>query len=321
MEPTPRFRFSRAAWERLIFIGLSALFWFLIKFSKDGYVAQARIAVDYTGFPVEDILVNQPAPVLELELEGNGYSLLRLWLRSSRSVTLDFQNLTTRFVPGKGVAWVPLEDVNAYRSQLPAEIQVTEVRPDTVYFAFDQRERKKVPLVVPDRPVFASGYGSRYGVRLEPDSIWVSGPEEALKDLTGWNTLPLQLEQVSASRNGKVNLATPPADIFLEVPETSWQLEVEPFTEMKIKVPVQVEHLPPGFQLELYPDEAEVVCTLPLSLAPRLAASEFRVAMDFLEFKALGFTARAPLHLNVYPNWVSSCRLRDGGVNALVRYP
>ncbi len=67
--------------------------------------------------------------------------------------------------------------------QLPAELQLLEIKPDTLHFQFARRASRMVP-VRPDLVFALDGqFTTRDGILLEPDSVRVTGPDAILDTL------------------------------------------------------------------------------------------------------------------------------------------
>ncbi len=127
------------------FLFLSFVFWYLNSLGKD-LEADIRYPVTYIN-PPKDKAVDDDLPSrLYLFLKGPGYSMLQLKLSGNRSpVVVDFSKVPYKPLHGDEssssfylVTSGIIQDLN---SQLKSLCKISAVKPDTLFFTFNQIEQ------------------------------------------------------------------------------------------------------------------------------------------------------------------------------------
>jgi YbbR domain-containing protein len=67
--------------------------------------------------------------------------------------------------------------------------------------------------------------------------------------------------------------------VLLEIP-------VEEYTEKQVTVPVTVRNLPPGTQVNLFPDKVNVSFMIALSRFKEVKAADFKITVEFQDIKS-----------------------------------
>lgn len=296
-------KISRLNWEKLGFIALALAFWVLIKLSKEGYTYTAAVELEYLNLPNDKVLVSPPQNVLLVELGGTGFSVFRNWLRGNLNWLVDYTDLPVDKQKNVTV-WNPTQSANLYREFVPQGLHVIAIGTDSIGFAFNPKAKKKVPVLAQESLNFAPGFGLESPLHLDPDSIWVTGPKDLLDTLKGCIALGLPTTTLAAQVQGNLTVQVPHPALGISTDQVRFTALVAPYTELKLRIAVEVEHLPDGVRISLPDTTVELICMLLLNQVPTISAAEFRVAVDYEELQKLGFPEVVPLHIRTQPDRV-----------------
>lgn len=264
-----------------IFLLISATIWLLNALSKN-YTAVINYPLVYSDFPEDKVFVGELPEHLELRINSHGYALLRYKMFrkpvpisfsvSSFNLSRDVDNssdyILTRY----------LRDQIA--RQLPSELQLLEISPDTLQFRFADKLTRKVEI----RPDFNYSIVKQFTIKdkiqLSPDSVEVSGPDLILDTLEFVLTEHLDLGELTRNYSAKVRL-NKQADLSYSVSRVSCSIELERFTELQVTVPIEVLNLPDSILLQTFPPTITLNCKVGLSKYDWIENYPFRAVVDF----------------------------------------
>ena len=180
-----RLRFDKRMLLYFVFIGFSSLMWF---FNKLGDETNATIhyPVTFINLPMQKVVVNDLPDNLDLSVQGRGFDILRYKMgKMPEPVVINLSRLnhilakesTMEFHLGTSALF---EEI---KSQLPANLALSMIQPDTIYFVFSNYSEKRVPV----RPVLDLYFDSQcrrhsaHHFRGEVEPLWKFAVEESAK--------------------------------------------------------------------------------------------------------------------------------------------
>ena len=299
------------------FLVLSVIFWFINALSKD-YVSTINYPVRYSDIPTGKTLIGDSPDYLSLRISSHGYTILRYKL-SSKYIPISFS-----------VSSFSLNRVNATDSafyiqtryarehlgaQLSPDIQILEIKPDTLYFRFASIVNKKLPVVAniivePDRQMIIKG-----SPMTDPDSVLVSGPDFILDTLNAIYTRFRNLGIISQTTERQIDLEKP-QQLTLNQNRVKLIISIERFTEKTVAVPIEVINLPDSVKLITFPSVVEINCQVGLSNFPKVQPAMFRASVDFNE--TLAGTGNLTVSLTKQPDFVRSVRFSPKTLEFLI---
>ena len=302
--------------QRLVRIGvsvtLSVLLWTSVKLTKN-YRSALELPVAYEGIP-RNLQLEAPLPsTLSVDVAAVGHQLALAKFGVGRD-TLRL-NLQPYLAQGALATQLVLP---ALAQQLPEALALEGIRPDTLYFRVSGRLRKQVPVVSRVRLETGKGYRLTDPVRFLPDSVMLLGTAKELRSLVEWPTVGIGFGQLTESVTATVPLER--SNSLTVTPEAvSVELKVDRFTEKRIRVPVRVTNVPPGYQVRLLSGGVEVVLLVPLQRYDEVGADDFAVVVDYRSLRpedprAFPAVVRAP-------RFVQGVRLEPGFVPYVIRVP
>ncbi|MCF8226652.1 MAG: hypothetical protein K9J30_12310 [Bacteroidales bacterium] len=276
-------------WKRKLlvfsfFLAISIVIWLLNALSKN-YSTEIKYPITYSRFPARKILVNELPNHLNLTVNAHGYALLSYKL-INRPVPINFavssytMNMlnrdTTRFYLLTNYA---REEVGR---QLPSELQLMEIAPDSLIFQFANLTKKTVK-VEPDLDYsIKKDFIIKRSVQIKPESVLVSGPDIFLDTLTAIGTKKLNLGELEKNYAGVLKLIDYPK-LKYTTSDIECEIEIEKLTEIQLQVPVHIANLPDSIRMQTFPHFIRVSGKIGLSNYERIVPEAFWIEVDYNE--------------------------------------
>ena len=151
---------------------------------------------------------------------------------------------------------------------------------------FQQRKEKVIPVHSQVQVEFAVGYAAREELKIDPDSITVSGPDNILDTLNQLHTVELDLKDVKRDLQGTVAIDTSDlSKVTLYQKQVKYSLGVEKFTEGSVEIPVDLINVPEGLNVVIFPKQILLFYQVNLENYSSILPSDFRVVCDFKELE------------------------------------
>ena len=233
---------------KVFFIILSVFLWFLIKLSKEGYTGEVNFPVVYKDVPANKKLLNQPIDHLKVTLRSQGFEILKYKIRSLRPIEIDISRLDMS--NGEHYTWYTQSKHSMISAQLGDNTEVVNIKPDTVHFNFSLVRSKRVKVYFKGKRQ-VSDFKTLYSEPvLTPDSIMISGSEEALSHVDSIFIKPIIPNEDVDSLDVVVELEIP-GNKALEVVQEKVRVQAlyTSLTEGKFEIPVKVLNLQEHFPL------------------------------------------------------------------------
>jgi YbbR domain-containing protein len=316
---TPGSPANRDAVVFLFFLLLSFVFWFLNSLAKD-IETEIRYPVKYINLPTDRVLVDDLPPKLNLYLKGPGYSILKLRLSGSRTpVMIDISSVNYRRVPGSRTLTYYIMTsglVPRLTSQLRTDCQITSIKPDTLFFSFDQIISKSVP-VTPDIEINTERqYFVKGSLVVDPDSVIITGPRNILDTISAIKTRFRKLTGLNETI--KRNMVLVGSDQYtLSEKRVNVTIPVEQFTEAELLVPVRIVNLPDTIGIKIFPDAVTVKCFVAVTDYAKLKDRPFDVYID-LRKANLNSSQKITIEVRNVPTFVNSLRISPTEVDFII---
>lgn len=265
-----------------VFLLISLFIWVLNALSKN-YNSVIKYPLVYTDFPADKVFVGEMPKDLDLLVNAHGYALLRYKV-FKKPVPISFKvsafNLNTLEEDNFKVHILTRNLRGQISNQLPMELQLLEIEPDTLHFQF----ARSVSRMVKVRPDFRFEVDNQFTMKnevlIDPDSILVSGPNVILDTLSSVYTERKEMGLLTKGFSEKVRLKEVP-DLKFGRTKVNCNLELERFTELQLTIPVEVLNVPEGFVLQTFPSRIKLTCKVGLSKYERMDGNVFRAVVDY----------------------------------------
>jgi len=264
-----------------VFLIISASIWMLNALSKN-YTSIIEFPLEYTDFPQDRVFVGEMPGHLDLQINAHGYALLRYKMfRKPDPIGFKISafNMNSR---GEGSSDYVLTRYLRDRisAQLDPELQLLEIKPDTLYFQFTERVSRRVRV----RPDLAFSVDNQFTIKDEikvtPDSVDLTGPDLILDTLDFVSTERVDLGLLTRNFKDKMRLKQIP-ELVYAVSRVECSIELERFTEMQVPVPIVVLNLPDSILVQTFPSRVILTCKVGLSKYDRIEGHPFRAVVDY----------------------------------------
>jgi hypothetical protein len=254
--------------------------WLFMALSKK-YIYTAKTVLYYKNFPQKKAFHPLQSDTVDLQVEGTGWQLLFARLRvKPQSIAINLEKLNSR---NYILFAEQLANVN---SQLETSQKIISVIPDTLYFDFTLRTVKRVPVKLISNISFVKQYGISGDIKIIPEYITLSGPQDKLAKINEWPTDTLVLNDVQTTsvtriaiaQNKMKNVSIFPSSAEVTVP-------VDEFTEKTLEIPVKVINNKQYYDVKLYPKKVKVTFMVALSKYQQINETYIDAVADLNEWR------------------------------------
>lgn len=270
---------SRDALIFLLFLFLSATFWFVQSLDKQRETT-LKISVDYMGIPEDVELENKLPAKIEITVRDEGLTLMKYNSRNTVPLALDLERVY--FSKGKIVITADQLKNRISRYVLPTTA-VLEIKPDSIVVLYHKLSSVTLPIKLKGKIKLSSQYVLSDSVQIEPSTVKVFGPKNLVDTMKAVYTEELNLKSLSDTAFIKAKLEKPRKEIKYAFNDVNIGLFVEMFTENKIEVPVTVINAPDNLNVRIFPPTVTVSYNVGLSNFKKVKTDDIKVVFDYNE--------------------------------------
>lgn len=299
-------RVDRKILVYLVFVGVATVFWFLNELSNI-YNTTVNYPIRFTHLPKNKILINELPKNLQLSVNADGYTILRYKLspaafpviiniekHSDNIINPELKHfrLQTRYLR---------ETIN---KQMPNDIEIVDIFPDTVLFQFANIISKKLPVKPNVKLEFSEECMLDGDITFNPDSIIVRGPNTILDTLQAVYTKYQKFTKLS--KPIKPNITLREID-KLEYKNKKIQIIIpaSKFTQLSFNIPINAVNVPDSLDLKTFPRIVKVSCMVSLNDYDKIKADDFVIDVDYFDIENL-LGEKLSLNLKLAPSQVRS---------------
>jgi hypothetical protein len=264
----------------LFFLLISSVFWFLTKFSKE-YTASVSSNITYSDLPTNTVLSTTNDSGLSFDLTANGFEFLFFKIKKP----IIQINLNKYYNQGNNN--VIISDVELRRiitSQLNSNLLVKNVSKQELIIRLNEIISKKVKISPQLDITYQDGFKATAGLKIIPDSIQISGPEEILNEIHTISTKLLKLENVNSSISESIEIyAIDNKDIIVRQENIKLEIEVDEFTQKKLIIPIEIINNDNENTLKITPEVSGITFDVSVSDFKLLTENDFQLVCDYSE--------------------------------------
>lgn len=265
----------------LFFLFFAIVIWAFVQFSKQ-YNEVLDIPVKYTNVPQDKLLTQDNPKNLKLRMQENGF---RIAWYSLFPPTLTVDVSRANEINGD-LVYIIDENRAQILSQMNIDFDSNRFVKDEIIIGYEQKQEKKLPVISRIDVEYAAGYSATENLRIAPDSVTVSGPDNILDTLTALHTFPVTLTNVKKDLAGSVLLDTTSLlNVTFYQERINYSIDVEKFTEGNVQVPIELINVPQGLNVVIFPKETVLFFQVNLQEYSKVKASDFRVVANFKNVK------------------------------------
>ena len=297
----------------LFFLLLAILFWGLTKLSKQ-YTSAAKVQIEYTNIP-EGIEVDDINPtMISFDLTANGFEFLMYKITEPR-LLIDISSFYNQESDRITINREQL--ILLLTTTLKKNYSISNISRNQLTITLSKIVSKKVPVIAKTSFSFKDGYGTRDSLRLNPDSIRVSGPSSIINNIDAVFTKMISRSNIDQDISISVPLVKPEnKKVSLQLNEVLVQLNVTEFSQMQLAVPVEVINVPTELTVKIIPEVVRISFIVSVEEFNKIKAADFKLICDYNE-RDISNNSMKPI-LVTKPKHISQVEFLDRSIDFLI---
>ena len=266
----------------LFLLALSTIFWVLTVLSKD-YTTTVHYKAAFVDLPQDKLLVENKEVDLHLQVIAPGFTILAQRLSFKKHLPLSVSS----FIPKKkgnkwNYFWLGEQSISQLQEVLPTNMQLLHVQPNRIDIMLDEKAERVIPIQLKSALKFKDLFRLKQTIQLEPSTLVISGPRAVVEVFDAISTKLLTLEEIDSDFSGKIEIEPlNNSEINYSLNAVNWELKVEQFTEGMVKLPIDVNNLPRGYEIKLFPEEVSVHYLVSLDKFDLVSKDMFATNINF----------------------------------------
>ncbi|MBQ2322768.1 MAG: hypothetical protein II375_09490 [Bacteroidales bacterium] len=288
----------------MLFLVLSVLIWHVEKL-RQTYTVTTRLAIDCVDVPTGYVTDPDMGKSITTTIEGNGFSILKMYLTDSRKIEVSVAPLR-RYAEGGSIwsIYVPRR-LAGQKTKIPEHLKIVDVLTDTVMIQLLTVSQRRVPVVPRDNIAISPQRTLSAPRKVRPDSVTVTATSNILDTLTAVWTAALQPTTISDTTTVSLPLLLP-RTATADADHVEVEYDVEPYTEKRIYVPITGVDLPSGYSCRIFPPSARLTFSVGLSRFDMADEKAFRIVASFRRIRPGDKDSRVRLDLVGAPGFVEN---------------
>ncbi len=230
---------------------ISAVFaiilWGSITLSEE-YYADVEIPLQLTDYSDEYAIGTELPKIITIKLRGQGWKLFSVNIGKDVSYNVSVKNEI-------GNQDIALMDYLTDNRWVLSEMSVIDIIPEKVAFSIEEKLTKRVSILPELIIDFKAGYGLAMPVKLEPDSVTITGPRSLVDSLSSVNTNIIKLSSLDKVVSKTIDFVKLPGTTF-EKNFTTVHLDVQRIIDNQFDdIAVEILNVPPDRNVILLPNK------------------------------------------------------------------
>lgn len=300
----------------LLFIAcllVSFSFWLLIVLAKT-YTDTISLPIVYLNKPEDKILTNTPPTSINMVIQSTGWELLSyIFNFNIQPVKINLWSGKKHFT--KISTKSTLQELN---SQLSENVKIIIIQPDTLYFNFENKFSKSVPVKVNTELTFKNQFGLSGNIILSQNNVILEGPASKLEKISYWETELIKLNSLADSAKVTAKLlASIDVQISVNLNEIKVTIPVEQFTESSLIIPITIINSSGNNNLKIFPNKTEIKFKLALSKYDKISKEMFQAVIKFDNTSLV--VEKIPIEILKTPDWVKDVEMHPSKVDYIIQ--
>lgn len=263
------------------FLIFSAVVWILVQFSKT-YTQLIEIPVNYINAPLDKSISEERPDHVDLQLQDNGFNIYYYKIFNPK---LEVDLSKAKETEDK-LVYTLQNHLSDIEQQLKIDFENSLIVQEEIVVPFQFKKEKTIKVEPRIEVNYAVGYSAEDEVKLQTDSVKVSGPESIIDSINTVYTKRLTLNRVNSDLDGAVDIDTTGlgALSFYENSVGYYQ-KVEKFTEGSVEITLEVINVPDNLNVVYFPKTVIIYFQVNLQQFDSVSAADFRVVCNYKEVK------------------------------------
>lgn len=260
----------------LLFVGLATLVWWGRAMSSEREV-EIKLPVAYAHVPAQ-VVFNTPLPThLTVVLRDNG-RLLRQVQHTKPTITI---SLAEKLNLSNGTLLLSTDVLRQkIQDYLPGSTTIQQVRPEEITTTYYVEATKIVPVKLCATWTLEQQYQLALPPIVEPAKVNIYGTQEAIDQIDSVCTDIVALEKIHDTVKRQLSLQLP-VGIRTQANTITVSWIAEAFTEKSFLIPIEVNNLPEGEVMHLFPQNTTVIARVGISHFQDITEGDFRAVCEY----------------------------------------
>ena len=297
---------------------LAAFFWVIMSLSKQ-YSIELSFPVSYINLPSDKVVANHLPETIDLEIKSNGFNLLFYKLKQkSETVVIDIKDVRAMSVKNNFYL-LTNSRIDKITGQFRNDIKILKIYPDTLYFNFNKKIIRTVPVKSNVKIYLDKGNQKTDSIRLNPSFVRISGAIDLVEKIAYVETEPYVLKNNSDSLSVRLNILRTPILKLVDITPLTVQatIHITKYTEASIELPIEVENLPRGYGLKIFPDKVTVQYNVAFQNYDKINAMQFRAVVNYSKIEA--GSNKLKIQLQKYPLEIKAVKMNPEKVEYIIK--
>lgn len=257
----------------VISIVFSIILWVSISLSND-YFATFQIPLKLVNFPAGYTTGTNIPKKISVKVKGQGWKLISFYLGRESDYVI---------AAGKdsGKKFINLYNYTSDNRWLSTDVEVIDIKPDTLSFSLEKIVSKKVEIVSDLNLEFKQGYGLASPTRIYPESTIVYGPITSIKNIHAVPTERKIFNNIDSKIEARVPLANIQGFSYQDESVTV-NLDVQKIVDKSFQnISVLVKDVPRDRDVLLLPNQIEVGLRGGVDVLAKISNDEIKAHVNY----------------------------------------
>lgn len=267
-----------------VFLLVAIVLWYSDKLNER-YTTEIVLPVEVQNDFSSRLWIEHPEGEVVCRAEGVGSRLMAYKMHVGERIMIPMSQLT--LVPMSGRERDFRVDKHSLADALIAgakELRIQDILDTALTVSVSPVEMRRMPVRSRMEIKTARQYMVVGGVNFDPDSVNVRGPKVVLDTMEAVFTKPKRYENLKTTIVGRIEL-DPQDGILLSNKQANYRVEVVPFTQHTLELPVRVDNVPDGMQATIIPSRVKVVVNVPLRDYERIREERLHARVDYTKVR------------------------------------
>lgn len=279
--------------------------WVFISLSKP-YAYQSSIAVRFShSLSTKSFRTD----TFRVKVLGTGWDYLFHALKPTPALTVKLSTIQ---------ADIELDTLlDSFNKQLGKNLRILSILPSKISFRTKNIETKVVPVLFRSKIAFERFYGFSASIKLQPNTVTLSGPAAKLSKIKAVYTNLLEQRNVNTPIAQWVRLEDIDSDVSLYPKQVLATIPISRFTEKDLNLPVRIKNNSKHPNVALIPAKVHTQVLVALTNYSKISTADFEVYIDLENWNPEKNTA-LPIKFGKIPNFVRIIRTEPQTVDLLI---
>jgi YbbR domain-containing protein len=256
-----------------LIVAFSVLLWIFVSFDGE-FSISLNLPTQVINVPEDHSISFISSDDISISLKGQGWQLAQHTLGRDPKY----------YIPSPtevGEREITLRNALVVNSWLSSTLQLAEITPEKIIVAMEPTKSKKVEII----PVLSMGYKAGYGlvspIKIDPDSVMVTGPESIIDQINIINTEGKILSNLENESSIVLQVVTPKYT-FASTNECSVNFDVQKIVDKTFDdLVIDTKNIPSRYELIVAPTRLSIILRGGISILSRLKNEDLNVYVKF----------------------------------------